>query len=78
MDSGLDQFQSFIEPKRRQSWRSIRSEIDQNDPNLLAAIEVALSDSVTPRAQIMGALQSLGYDIGKMGVENWWADVVSR
>tara|TARA_R110002096_G_C14270475_1_gene695568 strand:+ start:549 stop:683 length:135 start_codon:yes stop_codon:yes gene_type:complete len=44
----------------------------------LAAVEVALGDSVTPRAQVVLALQALGYDIAKMGVENWAADVVSR
>lgn len=78
MGSSLDQFQALIKPKRRRTWRAIRSEIERDDPNLLAAVEVALVDSVTARVQIVLALQDLGYDIGKMGVENWWADVVSR
>ena len=78
MDSSLDVFQALTKPKRRRTWRTIQSEIGRNDPNLLAAVEVALGDSVTPRAQVVLALQALGYDIAKMGVENWAADVVSR
>ena len=78
MDSSLDVFAALTKPKRRRTWRTIQSEIGRNDPNLLAAVEVALGDSVTPRAQVVLALQALGYDIAKMGVENWWAEVVSR
>jgi hypothetical protein len=78
MGSGLEQFQAMTRSARRPSWKLIRDEIGRDDPDLLAGVEAALADGVTGRPQIAVALQKLGYDIGKMGVENWRHDVLSR
>ena len=78
MATSLEQFAALTKPNRRQSWRAIRAEIGRTDPPLLVAIEAALIDPATPRAQIITALPKLGYDIGRMGIENWRADVLSR
>jgi len=69
--SKADEFKQTLNPTRRLNWRMVTRQLEQTDPDLLAAIEEAFRDDTANTAMIARSLEAVGIDMGYSSVIRW-------
>lgn len=69
--SKANQFKSGIQPTRRDSYTTVIARLEQSDPELLAAITEALSETHASLAAIHRSIREVGIDIGYSALVRW-------
>ena len=69
--SKAEQFTTGISPTRRPSYAQIMTQLEDDDPQLLDAINEALADESASLAAIHRSIRGVGIDIGYSSLIRW-------
>jgi len=69
--SKADEFKQNLNPTRRLNWRMTMQQLEESDPDLLAAIHEVFRDNTASTAMIVRSLEAVGIDMGYSSVVRW-------
>ena len=69
--SKANEFRQNLNPTRRLNWRMTMQQLEESDPDLLAAIHEVFRDDTASTAMIVRSLEAVGIDMGYSSVIRW-------
>ena len=69
--SKANEFRQNLHPTRRLNWRMTMQQLEESDPDLLAAIHEVFRDETASTAMIVRSLEAVGIDMGYSSVIRW-------